>query len=56
MDPPRFHILAAGTKPGADPAVPWPYEISLCFDGVERPVGFAEGSGHCSAGNVFTAE
>ncbi len=57
MDLPRFYTLAIGMAPREHAGdVEWPYEISLCFDGFERPVGFAEGSGHCSAGNVFTAE
>jgi hypothetical protein len=28
----------------------------VCFEGVRRPIGFAEGSGHASSGGLFTAE
>ncbi len=33
----------------------WPYEVSLRFEPVDRPVGFAEGVGHGNAGGIFTA-
>jgi hypothetical protein len=52
-----YFILAKGTKtlPYAN-NFPWPYEVSICFDAVDRPVVFAEGVGHGAAGGVFTAQ
>ena len=52
---PRYYVLAKGTKPLATTNnFPYPYEVALCFDVVRRPIGFAEGVGHGSAGGVFT--
>ncbi len=54
---PRYYVLAKGTKPvSRSNNYPWPYEVALCFDAVQRPVGFAEGEGHGSAGGVFSVE
>lgn len=52
---PRYHVLAKGTRPVSHSNnTPWPCEIALCFEAVQRPVGFAEGAGHGSAGGVFS--
>lgn len=53
---PRYFVVAKGTKalPRAN-NYPWPYEVALCFDRVTKPVGFAEGEGHGSAGGLFSA-
>ena len=54
---PRYFVLAKGTKllPYAND-FPWPYEVALCFERVDRPVGFAEGVGHGNGGGIFTAQ
>lgn len=51
----RYYRLAKGTGPfPRSNNVPWPYEISLCFDAVRQPVGFSEGVGHGSMGGLFS--
>lgn len=51
----RYYILAKGTKPLPHATdFPWPYEIALCFDAVQRPVVFSEGVGHSSVGGAFS--
>jgi len=51
----RYFVLARGSKPlpyAGD--FPWPYEISLCFDAVARPVGFVVGVGRDRPGTLLT--
>lgn len=51
----RYYILAKRTKrlPHTN-GFPWPYEIALCFDAVQRPVALSEGVGHGAAGGAFS--
>lgn len=51
----RYFVVAKGTKelPRAN-NYPWPYEVAICFDRVKKPIGFAEGVGHGSAGGFFS--
>lgn len=53
---PRYFVVAKGTKalPYAG-NYPWPYEVSLCFEAVEKPVGLAVGVGHGNAGSLLSA-
>ncbi len=52
----RYYILAKGTNPLPSASnFPWPYEVSLCFEGVSHPVAFSEGVGHGATGGIFTA-
>jgi hypothetical protein len=53
MSTPRYYTLAVGTHVAG---TYWPYDISICFEGVERPVGFAEGTGMAAVGSTFTAQ
>ncbi|MBP7393310.1 MAG: hypothetical protein KA945_05675 [Zoogloea sp.] len=51
-----YYVLAKGTNPLPNAGnSPWPYEVALCFEGVNHPVAFSEGVGHGAAGGVFTA-
>jgi hypothetical protein len=53
----RYFVLAEGSK--ALPLsgnYPWPYEVSVCFEQVTRPIGFSEGVGHGAASGLFTAQ
>jgi hypothetical protein len=53
---PRYFVVAKGTQalPYAG-NYPWPYEVSVCFDDVEKPVGLAVGVGHGNAGTLLSA-
>jgi hypothetical protein len=53
---PRYFVVAKGTKalPYAG-NYPWPYAISLCFEGVEKPLALAVGVGHGNAGSLLSA-
>jgi hypothetical protein len=51
----RYYVLAKGVRPLPLSNFHWPYEVSLCFEGVTHPVAFSEGVGHGAAGGVFAA-
>jgi hypothetical protein len=52
----RYYILAKGNNAllSSGEAI-WSHDISLCFEPVQNPVGFAEDIGHGGSGNLFTA-
>jgi hypothetical protein len=53
---PRYFVVAKGTKalPYAG-NYPWPYEVSVCFEEVAKPIGWAVGVGHGNAGTLLSA-
>jgi hypothetical protein len=53
----RYYLLAHGARALSQPSFSgWPYEISLCFEPTDYPVGFAEGVGHGAVGGNYSAE
>ena len=52
----KFYNVAHGAKKleTAD-NFPWPYDIDICFEGINNPVAFSEGVGHGAAGCAVSA-
>jgi hypothetical protein len=53
---PRYYVLGEATPQRLTAGnLPWPCEVAICFEGVERPIGLGEAEGWGSAGGFFTA-
>ena len=53
----KFYEIAHGEKLlETSGNFPWPYDISICFDGVQNPIGFGEGVAHGSGWCAVSAK